>query len=335
MSTDAVRAALDAHDAQDAALAAADYATLLAAQQAQAAAEASRDQVIADFEAYRRTHTQPDQVPPPPSDPAAIFSAYAGPMGTQAGQTAASRARVAEAFGVGTLPADRVYSGTGFGKAKDCPSPLVAVSYGQVKALAAGDATVKASLTAELQTLAAKTGQTWHVSCDHEVDSKIRGGTYTGAQVKAAHAAFAQIVRAVGAPNIKVAGCWTGYVFTLPATDPSNPSHYYDPASYDVVAVDAYYVTQRTAAIAFDPAWGWMKTLGKPLAIWETGWSTDSNPQNPTDSVVATKVQEIVDYWKPKVGYVLFFESTKGDNLLEERPAALAEWAAEVQRSSS
>lgn len=292
----------------------------------------------AEFDQYKRDNpaggTPPP--PPPPSPSGTIFSAYAGPDGTMAGQTPESRDRVSKALGVPVLPADRVYSGTGFGKAIQCPSKLVAVSYGQVKAMAAGDASVKASLVTELKALAAKTSQVFHVSCDHEVDSKIRKGTYTAADVKKAHAAFATLVRSIGAPNIKVAGCWTGYALTLAKTDASYPANYYDPASYDVIAIDAYYVTQKTAAAAFDPAWNWIKTLNKPMAIWEIGWSTDSNPQTVSDTVAASKVQEMIDYWNGKVGYVLFFESVKGDNLLELHTApagasALSKWAAKTQ----
>lgn len=271
--------------------------------------------------------------PPPDPDPAkTLFSAYAGPMTTsESGQTSTTRARVAKALGVPVLPADRVYSSTSFGKAIDCPSPLVAVSYGQVPALARGDAAVVQMLTTELTALS-KTGKRYDVSADHEVDAKIRKGTYTGAQVKAAAARLAQIVAGIGSPNIRPTMCLTGWVFTLGEADPSHPVHYFDPASVGLIALDPYYVTQKTVGAAFDPAWAWASKQGKPVAVWETGWGTDSNVQSPTDALATTKVNEIIDYWRTrKTEYVLWFESIKGNNLLESHPPALAAWAAAMK----
>jgi hypothetical protein len=291
-----------------------------------------RDQAKADLAQYIKDH--PDDPPPPPPATKTLFSAYAGPLTTgEAGQTSTTRARVAKVLGVPVLPADRVYSADQFGRAAQCPSPLVAVSYGQVPALAKGDATVIKNLTAELTALS-RTGKRYDVSADHEVDAKIRKGTYTATQVEAAAARLQGIVDGIGSPNLRTAMCLTGWVFTLGETDKSHPVHYFDPDQVGLITLDPYYVTQKTIGAAFDPAWAWASQQDKPVAIWETGWGTESNPQNPTDAQALAKVNAIIDYWRTRnVEYVLWFESVKGNNLLESHPPALAAYAAAVHDS--
>lgn len=333
----AVKQLLDTHEEADAQLAAENAATIdrLTQQVSEAElAEAAAVQALADYKA-----THPDPTPPPPPPPVkTIFSAYPGPLtiGGDA-QSATARKRVATALGVTTLPVDRVYGGDAYsGKATQSPSPTIAVSIGSkwIKPLGAGDATAVKTLQTELASYAARPTQQFHLAGDHENDAKIRKGTYTAADVAKGHAAIKKIVDAMGLPNVEVClGGITGWVLSNVAkTDPSYPTQWFHPENYDRLTIDAYWVTQKTIGAAFDPARDWALQWGLPLAVWETGWSTDSNPQSLTDTQAAAKVQAIRDYWRAaKFDYVLFFESAKGDNLFETRPQTNAVWAAAAQ----
>jgi len=284
----------------------------------------------AEFAAYRERNPE---TPPPPAR--TVFSVYAGPATKGgSGQTSTTRARVCKAFGIPEpLPVDRVYSSTDFGKAASCPSPHVAVSYGQVVALARGTSTVINALKAEFEQLAVRTGQTFDVSCDHEVDSKIRKGSYTAAQVEDAHGEFASILDSVAAPNLRHALCCTGYVFQLGPSDPSHPDHYYAVGVYQVGALDPYWSNgKRSVDDVFDPAFAWVGSKGLIPATWETGVSVDPEEPALTVAELTRRTEGIADYFERKpVAYSMWFESARGNNYLENTPSALAVWAERMQ----
>lgn len=320
--------ALDAAEAASADLQAQlDQANATVAEEAMELSDARAQlaDVQAAFDAYKASH---------PDVKTAVFSAYPGPARKDIYDPAPIMpVRVAAAYGVPVLPADRVYSEGSFGLAVKSLSPVVMVSYKQVTGLAVGSASVIAAVTTEIQALAAHQDKTFYVSCDHEVDNKIKNGTYSAGTYKAAAIRFAQIVRSVGAPNVKIAVCYMGWTFTQPTTSAFHPANYFDPATCDVIALDPYWTNQGSAGSAFDPGWSWAKAQGKPVHVWEVGFYTTGSQPTITDSQVTQRVGDIVAYWRDKADYVLWFEANKsdGNNLLEGHPDGLALWAAAVR----
>jgi hypothetical protein len=349
VSTDAVRAALDTHDAEDAQAAADNTAAverlnvqLQAAQDATLAAQQATALVQAAFDAYKLTH--PDAPPPPPPPPpppvrATIFGAYPGPL-TLGGdaQSTTSRARLSKALGVSVLPADRVYSETGYGKAVQSPSPIVAVSYKQVAGLAAGTQSVVDAIAAEIRALASKPAQQFDVACDHEVDNKVKSGTYSAAAYAAAARRFRDIVHGIGAPNVRTAFCTMGWSYLQATSNAWHPANLYAAAGadcFDLLAPDVYWTSgYSTIEKAANACRDWTLAQGKPFAIWETGWQTtgQADPKY-TEAQRLARVQGTIDYWRAAgARYVLWFEALKSDdNLLEGHPAALAAYGAAAQ----
>lgn len=324
-ATAAVQAQLDAANAQ---------AATLAASVSALTAKWNADEQTITTDAATIAALQAQVAALQPAVKTAVFSAYPGPIvKDQYDPAPAMPNRVAAAYGIKTLPADRVYSEGSYGLAVKSLSPVVCVSYKQVPGLAAGTTSVVAAVTAEIKALAANPKVTYYVSCDHEVDNKIKQGTYTVAQYVAAAKSFAQIVRSVNAPNVKIAVCYMGWTFTQPATSSFHPATYFDPAVCDVVALDPYWTNQASASAAFDPAWTWAKAQGKPVHVWEVGFYTAGTQPAITEDQVTQRVGDIIAYWKPKADLVLWFEANKsdGDNLLEGHPAGLSLWATAVQ----
>lgn len=335
---------LDDHESLDAQIASANAAAVDQLKQESAEAAADLAAVQGAFDTYKASH--PDQ-PPPARQVKTVFSVFPGPatVGGSDSQNAAARARACTALGVTVLPADRVYAEGNYPYANNgtarSSSPVVAISYKQVPALAAGDAATTSNLTKELQALKALPAQTFYVALDHEIDNKLTQGAYTLTQYKAALIAFNAIVAGVAAPNVKRAVCFMGWTFTQPsAGKPNHPANWFVAGDYDVVALDPYWTppvtAYKTASAAYGGAWSWAQSTGLPVHVWELGFYTlgDQTKQpNYAEGVYTQRLAQSVAYWKGKADHVLWFDANKTDglNLIESHPDALSIWAAAVQ----
>jgi len=263
------------------------------------------------------------------------FSAYAGPIIKDNWETRTIlAARVAAAFGVSVLPAERLFSETSYGKAITSASPVVMSSYKQVTGLAANNPTVVNAVTAEIQAMKAHPEKTFFVACDHEVDNKIKNGSYSVTTYKAAASRFASIVRSVNAANVSVAVCYMGWTFTQPTGSFFHPERYFDPATCDVIALDPYWTSNlKTVESVMDPGYLWASSKGKPVHVWETGFYTSGSQTLYPEATYTSHVADVIGYWNDKADWTLWFEANKsdGNNLLEGHPQAQAEWAAAVQ----
>jgi hypothetical protein len=305
-------------------------------QQDNAALTSQLADLQATFDAYKASH--PDQ---PPAQPQTVtkYSAYAGPIiKDQYDAPATMNNRVATAYGVPALPYERIYSeGKIANLALASPSPVVGISYKQVPALGAASgpnqATV-AALTAEFLAMKAKPTRSFHVSIDHEIDNKVKQGTYDVATYKRAVAVFKGILDQVAAPNIEHSVCYMGWSFSQATSNVWHPSNLWVDGAFDRVALDPYWTGDlKSVTAAFDPSWTWAEDKGVPVDVWEVGFYTSGTQPLYTEDQVSQRVAQIAAYWKGKAENVLWFEANKsdGNNLLEGHANGLSIWSSAVQ----
>lgn len=114
-----------------------------------------------------------------------------------------------------------------------------------------------------------RTGQKTRVAMWHEADVKIRKGTFTLAQYRAAADHFNARVKAFGSPGIETAFCFTKFTLV-----PGNGLTFADllPVDVDVFCWDVYATTAATTVPSMlDPIRANAIQYGKPWAIWECG----------------------------------------------------------------
>lgn len=248
------------------------------------------------------------------------------------------RARVCAAYGVASLPVERLFNEATW-RVPPSGSPFI-VSFAQdPSAVAAG--VFDTEITTFVESLDPQT--TYWLCLNHECDQTSR--SYTPEEQVAGFRQFATVVRAVGMPHVKLASIMMSW--TLGRGDDVWRQWYAGPEYVDALGWDAYWrpTLEHDVADVYGPAMDVTRAEGMPLLICET--SMGAQGHGGQEFVDGAYVEIPEDVWMqfvtdaiafldvPGTAAVTWFETHKIDGhwRLQSHPDALAVWSEAVAAS--
>lgn len=249
------------------------------------------------------------------------------------------RSRVCAAYGVETLPVERLFN-EGTWVVPPAGTPAI-VSFSQNPSAVASGA-YDSEITAFVEALDPDT--TYWLCLNHECDQSSR--SYTPAEQVAGFRHFATVARAVGKPKVKLTCIMMSW--TLTRGQDVWRQWYPGPKYVDALGWDAYWrpTLKHTATDVYGPAMDTARAEGKPLLICETSMGA---PGHGGQELIDGIYQEIPEEdWSqftkdaivlldvPTTAGVCWFETNKVDGhwRLETHPDALAGWSRAVVNSA-